>query len=96
VIYRDGRDVAVSHHFHNLRLRDFRKYADKTEAEAAFKHHIEGEKPAIPLLHRATLEEVCRNWAQSNVCAEAAKEEFGEQFFMTSYEELWTIPHRFS
>jgi hypothetical protein len=92
VIYRDGRDVAVSHHFHNLRLHDFRKYADKTEAEAAFKHHIEGGKPAVPLLHRATLEEVCRNWAQANACADAAKDEFGERFFMTSYEELLADP----
>ena len=95
VIYRDGRDVAVSHHFHNLRLRDFRKYADETEAEAAFKHHIEGAQPAVPLLHRATLEEVCRNWAQANTCAQAAKDEFGERFLMTSYEELWADPTPF-
>jgi LPS sulfotransferase NodH len=92
VIYRDGRDAAVSHHFHNLRLRDFRKYENKIEGEAAYRHHILGADEAVPLLHRETIEEVSRNWAQSNMYAEAARTQFGERFMATSYEDLWADP----
>jgi LPS sulfotransferase NodH len=92
VIYRDGRDVAVSHHFHNLRLKDFRNYADSAEGEAAYRRHIEGASGEMPLLHRATLEEVGRNWVNSNVYAKAARDEFGERFLMVSYEDLWENP----
>jgi hypothetical protein len=91
-IHRDGRDVVVSHHFHNLRLRDFRKYSDVADGEAAYRRYIEGAQDAVPLLHRPTLEEVSRNWVNCNVYAEAAREDFGERFLMVSYEELWGNP----
>jgi LPS sulfotransferase NodH len=91
-IYRDGRDVAVSYHFHNLRLRDFRKYRNKVEAEAAYQHHIDGGKQVVPLLHRPTLNEACRDWVQCNTSVEIARQEFGERFLITSYEQLWADP----
>ena len=88
-ILRDGRDAAVSHHFHNLRLRDFSLYPDEAAGEAAYAYHIaRTSDQAVPLLNDATLRRVATNWAECLRAETLVEQVIGKRGLCLRYEQL--------
>lgn len=88
-ILRDGRDAVVSHHFHNLRLRDFSLYPNETAGEAAYAYHVaRTSEAAVPLLNEATLRRVATNWAECLRAEALVKEIIGKRGLCLRYEQL--------
>lgn len=92
-ILRDGRDAAVSHHFHNLRLRDFSLYENQAAGEAAYAYHVARTSEAyVPLLNPPTLRRVAGNWAECLRAEAAVKEIIGRRGLCLRYEQVLADP----
>lgn len=94
-IYRDPRDVLVSHLFHSLRLKDFRWYESKELAARLHEHYVvnKSEERMDGLVARKGVEEVCRNWNNVIEHCEQAAALFGQRYTAICYEELLESPH---
>jgi len=92
-ILRDGRDTVVSHHFHNLRLRDFKLYPDKATAKTAYDYHVaRTSDEEVPLLNEETIRQVASNWAECMRAEAQVKEIFGPRGLCLRYEEVLSDP----
>lgn len=92
-ILRDGRDAAVSHHFHNLRLRDFGLYEDEARGEAAYAYHVaRTSQTPVPLLNPSTLRRVATNWAECWRAESAVSEIIGRRGLCLRYEQVLADP----
>jgi hypothetical protein len=94
-ILRDGRDTVVSHHFHNLRLRDFKLYPDRAAGEAAYAYHIAKTSDEwVPLLNEATMRRVATDWGECIRAESSVKKIFGRKGLCLRYEQVLSDPRQ--
>ncbi len=92
-ILRDGRDTVVSHHFHNLRLRDFKLYPDRAAGEAAYAYHVAKTSDEwVPLLNEATMRRVATDWGECIRAESRVKKIFGQKGLCLRYEQVLSDP----
>ncbi len=93
-VIRDGRDVAVSHHFHMLRLEDYLYYPDAKAGEARRQWFVEGRGEPISLFTPESLEQIVMNWRQTIDGVERGKRLYGESLLELRYESLLERPEQ--
>jgi hypothetical protein len=91
-LIRDGRDVAVSMHFHWLREKNFSYYQNDEFGENARNHFVEGKNSKIELFNDCSLNFACNAWNDSINGGREAKTIFGENFYQLKYEDLLYNP----
>lgn len=92
-VERDGRDVAVSHMFQLLRLREWRWFKDREQAERIREYYFDGVGDPLPLFTPETLEYFATNWRICVRGARCARELYGDSFLNFRYESLLEDPH---
>lgn len=93
-IYRDCRDVLISHIFHNLRLQDYRWYPSAEHGHRLYDHYINHRDVAeLPeLVTTKAIAEVGRNWNRVIDSCFRAEALFGDQYCAIRYEDLLLSP----
>jgi hypothetical protein len=90
-IIRDGRDVAISHMFHILRLRHYSflpEDEDSDRLDLIADYFIRGIGKKTSLLTEPSLRNFARKWKTSIEGAQLAKDSFGDNYFEIRYENL--------
>ena len=91
-VVRDGRDVAVSHHFQMLRNEEWRFYEDVEDGRRARRYYIDNEGEPQPLFTDHTLRDVAGKWLRCVEGARRARALYGDRFIEFRYEELKQDP----
>ena len=91
-IIRDGRDVAVSSHFHMLREKNYSWFKSQKFGEEARKRFIEGKKGQCKLFDEESFRTVANAWTESITGGKRAQSIFGDNYFEVKYEDLLQNP----
>ena len=90
---RDGRDVAVSHHFHIIRNAERWAFEDPEELEIRRRFFVDGEGEPVPLFTESSLRKVARLWREAVRGRGRGLELFGDRFIDLRYERALEDPY---
>ncbi|MCB9846005.1 MAG: sulfotransferase [Phycisphaeraceae bacterium] len=95
-VVRDGRDTVVSDMFFRFAHRAFDGFpgGGPAHARAAYRYHVEGKGPAVPLFDRDTLTSLTSTWVESIENAQHAAAAYAGRFLEVRYEQLVADPIR--
>ena len=90
---RDGRDVAVSHHFHMIRNGEQWAFQNKKELKIRQKYFVENKGDPVPLFSKSSLQKVARLWLDAIDGRSRGIDLFKDRFIDLRYEELLADPY---